>query len=105
MKLQLTALERFGVLGLLPEQGNYLTLKALRELKESLAFEEDEQKEYGITVTPDGRAAIVNTTRASLKEIPETIYATLKEKLKGLEKTSALTQDTASLYEKIVLEK
>ena len=103
MKLQLTALERFGLLSLLPEQGNYLTLKALREVKEALAFEEGEQKEYGITITPDGRAAIADVTKTATKDIPETIFAMLKEKLKDLEKTSALTQDTASLYEKIIL--
>ena len=104
MKLKLTALERFAVLSLLPEKGNYLTLKALRELKESLAFEEDEQKEYGIALTPDGRATIGDTLLACEKEIPETIYATLREALKKLESEAALTTDTSSLYEKIVLE-
>jgi hypothetical protein len=105
MKLELTALERFGILSILPEKGNYLTLGVLREVREDLAFEGDEQKEYGISITSDGRATIADVEKTASKDIPDTIYAMIKEKLKDLEKTSALTADTLSLYEKIILEK
>ena len=38
--------ERFQLQTLLPEQGNYITFKALRKLKETLAPSDEEYKEY-----------------------------------------------------------
>ena len=104
MKLQLTAVERFGILGILPEKGNYLTLGQLRETREDLAFGDEEQKEYGISITPDGRAHITQAEKKAEKDIPDTIYAMIKQKLTAMEKASDLTPDTITLYEKIILE-
>ena len=105
MKLNLTALDRFGMLSILPAEGNYLTLGLLRKLKEELGFDEEEQKAYKITITPDGRALIGDELLVSSFDIPDTIFTMVKEKLKEMERTSKLTSDVVPLYEKIVLEK
>jgi hypothetical protein len=40
-------------LAILPEQGNLLTLKIVRELREELSFSEDEHKTMNLRVTGD----------------------------------------------------
>lgn len=46
-KVKLNIGERFHLIALLPEQGNYVTFKTLRKLRETLAPNEAEASEYG----------------------------------------------------------
>ena len=105
MELQLTAMERFAMLSILPAEGNYLTLMATRVLRESLAFEEAEQKVYGMTLTPEGMVKIEDLVSTATFDVPDILYSMVKDKLKNLEKTSKLTNDIIPLYEKLILEK
>ena len=105
MELQLTAMERFAMLSILPAEGNYLTLVAIRVLREELAFDEEAQKEYGISVTEEGTVNILELEETATFDVPDTIYAMVKDKLKNLERTSKLTADHISLFEKLILEK
>lgn len=45
--MELTILERIKLLEVLPKEGDLLTLKILRKLRESLSFSEDELKTFG----------------------------------------------------------
>lgn len=40
--------ERIRLLAILPEKGNLLTIKIVRELREELSFSEKEHKDFGI---------------------------------------------------------
>lgn len=46
--MELTIRERFKLMAVVPEQGDILTLKAVRELRESLIPTEDEETFYDI---------------------------------------------------------
>jgi len=104
MKLQLTALDRLGMISILPEDGNFLTLDLLDVLKEACALTEKEQKDVGIIIRPDGKMNITDNETTFEIDVPETIFAMVKEKLKDLERTSKLRQETKGLYRKIILE-
>lgn len=47
--MQLNIGERFGLLGILPQQGNIVTLTTIRKLRESLTPTEKEAEEYDFT--------------------------------------------------------
>ena len=44
--MELNEGERLVLLSVLPEQGDFTTLKVIRTLRETLSFSEDEHKEY-----------------------------------------------------------
>jgi len=44
--MELTVAERLVLLSVLPEQGDFTTLKVIRAFRESLSFSEEEHKEY-----------------------------------------------------------
>ncbi len=46
--MELTIGERFGLLGILPNEGDFVTLKLVRNLQEKLSVNEDDFKKYGI---------------------------------------------------------
>lgn len=48
MKTKLTLSERFAILGILPVEDNFATLKIMRKLREQLSLTEVEIKEYGV---------------------------------------------------------
>ena len=45
--------ERIRLLGILPEKGNLLTLKIVRELRDDLSFSEKEHKDFKIVAKMD----------------------------------------------------
>ena len=47
--MKLTIFERTRLLGILPPQGDILTLKILRKLRESLSFSEEELKTFSVS--------------------------------------------------------
>jgi len=50
MKLNIP--ERLSLLEILPKEGNFLTMKIVRDLRMSLSFSESELKEYKLKTTP-----------------------------------------------------
>lgn len=52
--LELTVLDRIALLSLLPEKGDYMTLKIVRELREELSFTEDEHERLQFETREDG---------------------------------------------------
>ena len=51
----LTVRERLILLSILPQEGDFLTLKVLRKLQENLGFSEDEFARYKFENLADGR--------------------------------------------------
>lgn len=95
MKLDLV--ERLTLLGTLPEKGNFVTIKILRKLRESLAPTEQEIEEFGLRSTDwqvgsgQGVAEI---------EISETQRGIIVDALQEADKNKQLTVQHISLWEK-----
>jgi hypothetical protein len=100
--MELTVMERLVLLNLLPREGNFKTLKLLRELRESLSFDELENKrlnfqQVGEQVMWDKEADNVRDIKVG-DLMTELIVETLKE----LDKKKTLKEEQFTLYEKFV---
>ena len=116
--MQLTVFERLTLLNILPREGNFLTLKIIREMREGLSFSEEEHKvlqfkkagdkvilEDGTEgVVPEGKV-VWNMAGDLVKDVGFGEKATdiVVERLKALDKEKKLTDAHFSLYEKFVL--
>lgn len=105
--MKLTLAERFAALKLLPAEANFVTLKVVRDLQETLAPTEKEIKDWDIKVmqTTEG---VRTTWSEEAKKIEVEIKTGEKatdifvEALEKLEKDKKLTVDMITLYEKFI---
>lgn len=109
----LTIMERNILLSILPREGNFITLKTVRQLRESLALQEGEEEEFGIkkegdtledgTVVPKGQFRLTKNIDKE-KEIPISRKAAevIVSALETLNSQNKLTEAHFSLYEKFV---
>ena len=98
MKLNLN--ERFAVLQIIPQEGNFATLKIVNDLKLVLAPSETEHKEFEIT--QDSEMLKWNLKGNEEREIKMGEKATdlIAEALKKLDEDAKLTQNQFTIYEK-----
>jgi len=111
--MRLLVNERLSLLGILPREGDYTTLKIIRDLQESLSFTEEEHKRLNFkqVENPETKSMLVSwdmpeDVELLYAEIPigkkaETIIHDLLEKM-NTEKR--LTEQFFSLYEKFCTE-
>lgn len=127
--MQLNVMERLLLLGILPKQGDFLTLKILRKLKESLSFSEKELEELSFKqkvacpqcgqsmsspepvtcgtcdelMTPTGEVSW-KLSKDPNKDIHmgNKAESTCKQALEDLDKKKQLEEKHLSLYEKFV---
>jgi hypothetical protein len=109
----LTVYERITLLNILPKEGDFTTLKIVRQLRESLSFSEKEHKELSFkgsgdklddgSVVPQGRI-MWNVNADKPKEIllGEKAKDIIADRLKELDKQKKLTEAHFSLYEKFI---
>lgn len=106
--MELNVAERFALLGVLPQQGNAITLRIIRELQGRLSFTEEELKHYNIQThtMPDGSARVTWTPELSEEEtdvpIGEAATDVIKGELTRLNATNQLHVTMLPLYEKFV---
>lgn len=106
--MKLNIAERIALLGVLPQQGNAITLRIVRELQTRLSFTEEELKHYNIEnhQLPDGRATITWNPELSQKEtdipIGEAATGVIKAQLTKLNAQNQLHVTMLPLYEKFV---
>jgi len=128
--MQLNVLERLALLEVVPKEGDFVTLKLVRKLRESLAFSEAEIKEINFinnwkcpqcqkqTTSPDSPRCecgsyMVGTGSMTwdaekgekvLKEIHmgEKMMTMCVDALKKLDSEKKLTESYFSLYEKVI---
>ena len=95
-------------MNILPQQGNILTLRTLRSLKERLVFTEEEIKEYKIEskATPDGNAYIVwgkeYDSVTTYIDIGENSSGIIVQQLMQLNSKGLLREQAVSLWDKFV---
>lgn len=101
--MKLNVLERITALGILPEAGNFATLKIVQNLRMALSLTEVEFKEF--EVVQKGDQMTWNEKGREEKEIKIGEKATdiLIEALKKLDEEKKLTNQHFSLYEKFVI--
>ena len=107
MKLGIS--ERINLLGILPTESNYVTLKIVADLKLELSFSEDEIKENEIESHKDGEKVftIWNQQKAKDKDVSIGEKATdiIVDALKKLDGENKINDQTATLYEKFIINK
>lgn len=103
MKQKLHIAERLTLLKILPKEGNFLTLKSIRKLRESLSLNEQELKKYNVVQTGDQVTwnAEVDKTPAEI-EITDFCVDLIKSKLTELDKQNKLEDEQFSVYEKFI---
>ena len=106
----LTLHERFAIPTLLPEQGNFLMMKRLRELREALPPTEAEQEEFGFEEVLDDSGEPTGRVRWKKEandverevEIGESMTDLITKTLKKLDEQEKLGPQHVSLYKKFV---
>ena len=124
MKIGIDVTERMTILSLLPKEGNFATLRIVREMGNKVGVSADEYKEFGVEdVLEDGKKIGVKWNLEGNKpkdiEFKSKEISIIAEKLKELETNAeynktlkegktpkpALEQRHFTLYEKFVEEK
>ncbi len=103
MKRKLNIGERLVLLELLPREGNFVTLKIVRDLQSALSFTEKELKELGIIF--EGNNIKWNPAKSKETkeiEIGEKAEELFLDALKKLDENQKLTSNHFALYEKFV---
>lgn len=102
--MELTVLERLVVLEVLPREGDYTTLKILRELREALSFSEAEHALLQFTSRPDGRLVWKVDAPVPPKAIAlgERAHALVVAGLTEMERQKKLPLAAVDLYERFI---
>ena len=99
--------ERLHAIGLLPEQGDFLTLKVVREAREMLSFTEAEHEEFQFE-QEEGAVRWKNPENPEdlQRDIPlgKKARALIAEALEKKNEEKELTEQFFSLYEKFCVE-
>ena len=90
------------MLSALPLEGNFITLKVVRKLREGLSFSEEEIKQYNF-IQDKGRITWDDKAEQSKEiEIGEKAMDIIKEALKKLNEDKKLKDEHFTIYEKFV---
>jgi len=100
--MKLTVGERLILLSILPNEGSFLTLKIIRDLKMALSFTEAEHKKYkfvqeGVSVHWDEKA-----NKEKEVEIGETANVLISSALSKLNDEKKLKMEHFTIYEKFI---
>lgn len=99
---ELNLSERISLLEILPEEGNFLTLVVLRDLKALIGIKEEEFKEYDIKQT-QGAVTWNDEGKKPVKfKIGDKAEEIVRETLLNLDSRKKLNERHLSLYEKFV---
>ena len=101
--MKLSIAERINVLGVLPAEGNIITLRIVNELRDNLSFREKEIADSQITQTEDGRITW-DPTAAKDKDVQigDAARDVIKAALKKLDEDKKLTPALVPIWDKFV---
>jgi hypothetical protein len=100
--MELNVKERFIVLGMLPKEANFMTLKLMRTLKEELSFSEEELKVLQFKQESDRLFWDQSIVVMKDVKIGDFMLELLRKEFKKLDSENKLTEDHFSLFEKVV---
>ena len=103
--MKLSVLERINLMGILPQESNFITFKILTELKNALSFSEKEIKDYKIEQKVDatGAGKVYWDSRKEKEkeiEIGEQMNSIIKIALQKVDKEGKVNDGNISLFEK-----
>lgn len=100
--MELNLLERMKLLEVLPKEGNFLTLKIVRDLQSQLSPSEKEHKQYKIETR--GNQVLWNEKGKEFKkmEIGDKAKEVIVGVLREMDKKGKLTFELCRVYEKYV---
>ena len=99
--MKLSVIERLTLLGILPEQGNLMTIKIVSKLREELSFDEAEHAALQFRPSEDGKRLQWNMPHPD-KDVEIGLKATsiIYETLRKADDNEQLTEQHLSLCEK-----
>lgn len=99
--------ERFALLELLPKQGDYAGLKAIRKAREIIGFSQEEIEFYQLKRNKDNGQWAWDTVRASQRvldaPLEEYVIDTVRILLRKMDEGKMMTELYMSLYEKFII--
>jgi hypothetical protein len=105
--MELKVFERLILLNVIPKEGNYLDLKIMRELKEALSFDEEEQSALQFDYDKSPGQVLWKHDADIPKEInigPRAMVI-ISDTFKKLDKENKLMEEHLPIYEKFVEDK
>ena len=104
MKMQLSILERIVLMGVLPAEGDIVTLRLVSDARKDISFSDKEMRESKIVNNPQNGQISWDEKAAKDKEIdiPTAVIGIVKTKLLELNEKKKLNGNHISLYEKFV---
>lgn len=103
MDINLNVKERLMAMVMLPKEGNFLTLKEIRRVREDLSFTPEELDTYKIQQQQDGYKWDVAAGKEEKPfQLSDFSVDLLKKTLKELDAKQKLTEDHIPLYQKII---
>lgn len=100
--MNLTVGERIALLQLLPKEGNFVTLKIVRDLQGALSFSESEIEEYSIVENGGHVRWNTDADEGADVEVGEKALDIITTALRQADEEERLTQATFELYERFV---
>lgn len=102
MKVELNVAERLTLMSVLPREGNFVTLKVLRETNDKLGLSEEELKFYEVEQDEDKVHWNPDKDKGTELEFGDRATDIIVDALKNLDKSKKLTQRHFTLYDKFV---
>ena len=101
----LSVKERLLLLNVLPDKGDYTSIKIIRKLREDLSFSEKEHKEFNIKMEENG-LVLWDDKAEKPKDVPigEKAIDIIKGSLRKVNAEQQITEDLIPVYEKFVLD-
>ena len=100
--MELKVFERISLLGILPKEGDFATLKIIRQLREDLSFSEEEHKDLNIQMVGEGLSWDQEKDKGKDIEIGDKAKEIISDALKQLDKQKKLPMQCLTLYEEFI---
>jgi hypothetical protein len=105
----LTIFERYALFTILPREGNFQTLKTIKNLRESLSLTDEEKELYEFHQEDDGKV-YWKLTDDEGNQIPQEVdvdisihgMSIIRDTLEKLDKQDQLKEELYTVYEKFV---
>lgn len=88
---------RIGLLGILPAEGNVVTMRVLREFRNDLSFTKDELNDCGIVIE-GGQVSWTGESDREFEIVPA-VLGIIKSTLKTLDAEQKITPQLLAVYE------
>ena len=104
MKIELNLPERLNLLGILPKEGNIVTMRSVRKLLDTLALKDEEIKEWEVKTIGQNVKWNSESKTEKILEFSDVATGIIKLSLKKLAKEEKITLQTIGVFDKFIPE-